>query len=145
MIAFDTCILVRFLADDDQVQANLAEALMRDNTVFLPRTVLLETEWVLRSRYHKKREELLNFFRLLLEIENVVLEDAAQFEEAITWYSIGADFADAMHLSACKETILHTFDRDFCKQASKLKMTPNIRIVKFKPDAEIFEPSEPRT
>ena len=51
MIAFDTCILVRFLADDDQVQADLAEALMRDNTVFLPRTVLLETEWVLRSRY----------------------------------------------------------------------------------------------
>jgi predicted nucleic-acid-binding protein len=74
---------------------------MRDNTVFLPRTVLLETEWVLRFRYHKKREELLDFFRLLLEIENVVLEDAAQFEKAITWYAMGADFADAMHLAAC--------------------------------------------
>ncbi len=132
MIAFDTCMLVRFLADDDQAQADLAEALMRDNTVFLPRTVLLETEWVLRSRYHKKREELLSFFKLLLKIENVVLEDAVQFEETITWYGMGADFADAMHLAACEQVVLYTFDRDFCKQARKLKMTPNIQIVQAK-------------
>ena len=46
MIAFDTCLLVRFLADDDQAQADLAESLLADNTVFIPRTVLLETEWV---------------------------------------------------------------------------------------------------
>ena len=47
MIAFDTCILVRFLAEDDQEQADLAESLIRNNTVFLPHTVLLETEWVI--------------------------------------------------------------------------------------------------
>ena len=34
MIAFDTCMLVRFLADDDKAQADLAETLMRDNAVF---------------------------------------------------------------------------------------------------------------
>lgn len=132
MIAFDTCILVRFLSDDDQAQADLAVALMRDNTVFLPRTVLLETEWVLRSRYRKKRDELLNFFRLLLEIENVMLEDTVQFEKAITWYSLGADFADAMHLAACEQAVLHTFDRDFCKQARKMEMTPKMIIVQNK-------------
>ncbi len=132
MTAFDTCILVRFLADDDQAQTNLAEALMHDNTVFLPHTVLLETEWVLRSRYHKKREKSLEFSRLLLEIENVVLEDAIQFETALTWYAMGADFADAMHLSACKQAILHTFDHDFCKQARKLEMTPDMQVVQAK-------------
>ena len=50
MIAFDTCILVRFLADDDEAQADLAESLMRENTIFLPRSVLLETEWVRHRR-----------------------------------------------------------------------------------------------
>lgn len=50
MIAFDTCVLVRFLADDDPAQADMAESRRRDNVVFLPRTVLLETEWVLRSQ-----------------------------------------------------------------------------------------------
>ena len=129
MIAFDTCILVRFLADDDPAQADLAEALMRENTVFLPRTVLLETEWVLRSRYHKKRDELLGFFRRLLDVENVVLEDSAQFEKAITWYAMGADFADATHLAACEQAVLHTFDRDFCKQARESGATPELRVV----------------
>ena len=130
MIAFDTCILVRFLADDDQAQADLAEALMRENTVFLPRTVLLETEWVLRSRYKKKSDELLDFFRLLIEIENVILEDADQFEKALVWYAMGADFADAMHLASCEQATLHTFDRNFCKQAHELGITPEMKIIK---------------
>jgi len=132
MIAFDTCILVRFLADDDQKQADLAESLMRDNTVFLPRTVLLEAEWVLRSRYSKERKQLVDFFRLLLELENVMLEDVEQFKKTITWYSMGADFADAMHLASCEQATLYTFDQNFCKQAHKLKMTPNIQIVQTK-------------
>ena len=59
MIAFDTCLLVRFVTDDNQAQADLAESLMRNNTVFIPRTVLLESEWVLRSRYKKPREAIL--------------------------------------------------------------------------------------
>lgn len=128
MIAFDTCILVRFLSNDDQAQAELAETLMRDNTIFLSRTVLLETEWVLRSRYHQKRKDLLSFFRLLLEIDNIVLEDGAEFEQVVTWYGMGADFADAMHLSVCEEMVLHTFDRGFCKQAHQMEMTPAIQI-----------------
>ena len=130
MIAFDTCVLVRFLADDNQAQADRAEALMRDNTVFLPSTVLLETEWVLHSRYHKTRGELLDFFRLLRELENVTLEDTVRFEEAITWYRMGADFANAMHLAACDQAVLHTFDRDFCRQARESGMSPAIQVVR---------------
>lgn len=129
MIAFDTCILVRFLADDDPAQSDLAESLMAEHTVFLPLTVLLETEWVLRSRYRKTREELLAFFQLLPEIENVVLEDAERFAKAIQWYAAGADFADAMHLAACKQAVLHTFDRNFCKKARKSGTTPEVRIM----------------
>ena len=111
------------------MQADLAEALVRDNEIFLPRTVLLETEWVLRSRYKKKRDELLKFFKMLLEIENVVLEDSAQFEKAVAWYELGADFADAMHLAACNQAVLHTFDRDFCKKAREIGATPEMKIV----------------
>ena len=129
MIAFDTCVLVRFLVADDLAQADAAEALMRDNTVYLPRTVLLETEWVLRSRYQKRRNELLEFFRLLLTLENVVLEDNAQVESALQWYSMGADFADAMHLAACGQNVMHTFDREFCRQARESGLVPDMKII----------------
>jgi predicted nucleic-acid-binding protein len=129
MIAFDTCILVRFLAADDPAQADAAEALMRTNTVFLPDTVLLETEWVLRSRYQKARSELLEFFSLLLALENVVLEDTAQFEKTLEWYSLGADFADAMHLAACGQAVMHTFDHGFCKHARESGLVPAMKVV----------------
>jgi len=35
MIAFDTSLLVRFLADDNKAQADLAEQLMQSHTVFI--------------------------------------------------------------------------------------------------------------
>jgi predicted nucleic-acid-binding protein len=129
VIAFDTCLLVRFLAEDDPEQADIAENLMREHTIFLPNTVLLETEWVLRSRYKKERNELVNFFKMLPEIENVVLEEPVQYEKAVTWYALGADFADAMHLAACEQATLYTFDRNFCKKARELMITPDFLIV----------------
>jgi hypothetical protein len=76
MIAFDTNLLVRALVMDNPGQAAIARRLMTEDTVFLSRTVLLETEWVLRSRYNKSRSELLAFFRALLETENTVIETA---------------------------------------------------------------------
>ncbi len=43
---------------------------------------------------------------------------------------MGADFADAMHLAACQDTVLHTFDRNFCKTANKAGITPKVCILK---------------
>ncbi len=65
MIAFDTNLLVRIAVNDDLKQAELAEQLLDSNEVFVPRTVLLETEWVLRSVYKKSRTELLNISKML--------------------------------------------------------------------------------
>lgn len=62
-------------------------------------------------------------------IEKVVLEEPVQYEKAVTWYALGADFADAMHLSSCEQTVLYTFDRSFCKKARELKLTPDIMII----------------
>ena len=50
MIAVDTNILVRYLTNDDAEQAQLAIDLLNGSEhIWLPKTVLLETEWVLRS------------------------------------------------------------------------------------------------
>lgn len=51
MIALDTNLLVRTVVSDNPAQTAIVLDLIGSNTVFLPRTVLLETEWVLRSRY----------------------------------------------------------------------------------------------
>jgi len=128
MIAFDTNLLVRALVMDNPEQVAVARRLMAEDTVFLSRTVLLEAEWVLRSRYNKSRSELLAFFRALLETENTVVETAEAIGHAVEWYAQGADFADALHLAACGSCVMHTFDRNFCKAAREAGIAPAVQV-----------------
>ena len=90
MIAFETNLLVRFVADDNKQQADIAESLMRSEVVFLSRTVMLETEWVLRVHYRKSRIELAAFFGNLLDAENTLIEDIHHVNRALEWYRLGA-------------------------------------------------------
>jgi predicted nucleic-acid-binding protein len=129
MIAFDTNLLVRFVVADDPRQADIAESLMATNTVFLSRTVLLETEWVLRSRYKIQRQPLVGFFQELIAADNVVIEDGPLVEKAVEWYGLGADFADALHLAVAGTALMHTFDRGFCKAARGAGVAPSVRIL----------------
>jgi len=117
MIAFDTSLLVRAAANDSPAQVAVVRQLLALNTVFIPRTVLLETEWVLRASYRKTRAQISQFFMELLETENTVIENHEAVASALDWYLLGADFADALHLAICGSAILHTFDQKFCKAA----------------------------
>ncbi len=128
MIAFDTHMLVRAVVADHPEQVAVVRHLMAGNTVFISRTVLLEAEWVLRSRYKKTRAELLAFFTALLEAENAEVEAAPAVSHALDWYAQGADFADALHLAVCGTSVMHTFDRDFCLAARESGTAPEVRV-----------------
>ncbi|WP_133512845.1 type II toxin-antitoxin system VapC family toxin [Candidatus Thiosymbion oneisti] len=130
MIAFDTNLLVRLAVNDDECQADIAEQFINSGEVFISRTVLLETEWVLRSVYKKSRNDIASFFENTLVTENLVIENSTEIGQALEWYKLGADFADAMHLCICGESLLHTFDVEFCKAASKLGITPTFKVLK---------------
>ena len=128
MIAFDTNLLVRALVADHAEQVAVVRQLIARDTIFISRTVLLETEWVLRSIYRKNRNELHAFFTALLETDNTVIEDAEAISHALDWYAQGADFADALHLAACGSARMHTFDLDFCKAARDAGTAPEVRV-----------------
>ena len=129
MIAFDTNLLIRIAVNDDLKQAELAERLLDSSEVFVPRTVLLETEWVLRSVYKKPRTEIAQYFENALMTKNFVMENSIEVSYALEWYKLGADFADAMHLCICGESVLHTFDAEFCKAAYNLHKTPAFKVL----------------
>ena len=130
MIAFDTNLLVRLATNDMPQQAEIAEELLKSNEVFISRTVLLETEWVLRSRYKILAKQIAEFFLALLSQDSIIIENHQQIERAIEWYELGADFADAMHLTVCDQSPLYTFDRNFCKNARKIGKTPTVHVLK---------------
>ena len=49
MLAVDTNVVLRILLNDDTTQADIARRLVASHDIWVPLTVLLEAEWVLRS------------------------------------------------------------------------------------------------
>lgn len=100
MVAVDTNLIVRIVTNDDPKQASRAAALFTRDRVFIPKTVLLEAEWVLRYSYELSRSAVAHAFRLVIGLPNVTVEAPAQVADAIEWFERGLDFADALHLAS---------------------------------------------
>lgn len=102
MLALDTNVLVRFLVRDDQAQFEQAQKLIKresrdGDAVLISLPVMLETEWVLRSRYGLPRSGILAAFSGLLDSVELYFEDEHAIEEALfTWKNSSADFADCL-------------------------------------------------
>jgi predicted nucleic-acid-binding protein len=102
MIGLDTNVLVRFLVQDDRVlfaraQRLLAREARRGESVLVSLLVLLETEWVLRSRYGLAKSEIADALSALLDSVELRVEDEAAVEQALfTWRDSGADFAGCL-------------------------------------------------
>lgn len=116
--AIDTNVIVRFLTADDPAQAPIARDVIAAGAVFVPATVILETEWVLRAGYRFSVPEIAAALRNLGGLAQVEFEDAATVAQAIDWMETGMDFADALHLarsSHCSAFV--TFDRKLAQRA----------------------------
>lgn len=102
MLGIDTNVLVRFLLRDDEAQFQKAIKLIQwevtaGRGVLVSQLVLLETEWVLRSRYGFSKIQLLEVIASLLDTRDIQLEDEQSVEEAIyQWKEANADFADCL-------------------------------------------------
>lgn len=74
MLAVDTNLVVRLLANDDREQAARAAALFANELIFISKTVLLESEWVLRFSYDLPPHVILQALRNIIGLPNVRLE-----------------------------------------------------------------------
>lgn len=121
MIAVDTNVVVRLLTRDDEQQFQKAAALFARQSIFIPETVILETEWVLRFAYRFESAAICDAFTKLLGLANVKTDRPAVLAQAIDLSRQGLDFADALHLAASQEcSRLATFDTAFIKGAKGL-------------------------
>ena len=108
MTAIDTNIIVRFLTGDDQKQFTKAKQVFSQQKLFIPDTVLLESEWVLRFAYQFTPLEINNAFTSLLGLPNVMTDKPLQLIQTLEMHKDGFDFADALHL-AKSQTHTSTF------------------------------------
>jgi predicted nucleic-acid-binding protein len=102
MLGIDTNVLVRFLVRDHEAQFQRARRLIErevgaGQSVFVSLLVLLETEWVLRSRYQLAKPVIAATLSALLDATGIELEDEAAIEEALyLWKDSAAEFADCL-------------------------------------------------
>jgi len=129
MIALDTNVVVRFLIrDDNPAQSVRAAEAFQSDRVFIARTVILETAWVLAFTFGFARAEVVGALRLLGGLPNVEIEDASAVARALDWASAGLDLADALHLVATPPgAAFVTFDRALSRRSAAIGLAPNVR------------------
>lgn len=120
MPALDTNVLVRYVVRDDVAQLNEAERVISNyqgqpESLFVPLTVVLEFEWVLRSTYAISKAGTLDVLGRLLETRELRFQEESVIERSLYLFrESNADFADCVHIAsalAYEEQPLITFDR----------------------------------
>jgi predicted nucleic-acid-binding protein len=136
MIALDTNLLARFYVDDPndleaaQQRPIARRILSQSPQLFVPLSVVLELEWVLRAFYGFGAAEFRRVMTHLLGLPHVHIEQSALLLDALDWQSAGLDFADALHLRASQHCeAFYTFDaRRFARRAARLEIKPVVIV-----------------
>ncbi len=101
MNAVDTNVIARYVMQDDPVQTDIATAILA-GPCFVSDTVLLETAWLLSSRYRIGRADLAATLRDLVCLPALTVSDESSIAWAIDRFAAGADFADMMHILSAR-------------------------------------------
>ena len=126
MPALDTNVLVRYLVQDDSGQLAAAKRLIdrcvaEGRSLFVPVTVTLELEWVLRAGYGYAGDDVLQVLSNLFSAAELTFESERALEVALQLYrEASADFADCLHIALATEAgeqPLWTFDKGAAKVA----------------------------
>lgn len=136
MIGVDTNILARFYVDDPEdpeaeKQRPIARRVMLESPeLFVPLTVVLELEWVLRAFYGFAASDFIRVIQHLLGLPHVVVEESDRVIRALDLHGQGLDFADGLHWVACQHCreFLSFDDRRFARRAKRFAITPAIRV-----------------
>ena len=136
MIAVDTNLVARFYVDDPSDpeaarQRPIARKVFESSAaIFVPLTVVLELEWVLRAFYGFAATDFARVIQHLAGLPHVTIEARAIVLAALDHHVRSLDFADALHLrasSSCEELL--TFDdRRFARRARRLRLAPAVRV-----------------
>jgi len=124
MPALDTNVLVRYLVQDDAIPSAAARRLIRkcvvdERTLYVPVTVTLELEWVLRTSFELAKDDVMEVLSSLFSAAELSFESEHALEVALQSYRNGtADFADCLHIALAAqagESPLWTFDKRAAK------------------------------
>jgi len=127
LIGLDTNVIVRYLTQDDRVQAAKAtyiveHVLTEDNAGFVSVVAMVETVWVLERAYGFGGKAIASAIEALLAIDVLVIQSEQEiFAAMIALKANRGSFADALigalgAAAGCAKTL--TFDRKASRMAA---------------------------
>jgi predicted nucleic-acid-binding protein len=137
MIGLDTNVLARYFVEEAEADAATQrqreaarELIESGQDLFLPKTVALELEWVLRGYYGFGVEQVLQVLDQLLHYACLDVEDRPALEQAVAGLRAGLDFADALHHASCRncDSIASFDDRGFARRIRQLNLPPRVLV-----------------
>jgi predicted nucleic-acid-binding protein len=124
MIAVDTNVVVQLLTGGHVKRGTAARSLFASEPIWIAKTVLLETGWVLRSLYGFGESDISDALTKSLGLKNVRVEDESSVAAALALTAHGIDLANAMHLSSRPpEASFVSFDKPFVQRAKRAGVT----------------------
>jgi len=137
LTALDTNVLARYYVQADGAdpatvqQCERARALIESGKpLYVPTTVALELEWVLRGFYKLSPDTVAAVFGHLLAMPQVQLQDRQALQSACNAMTQGFDFADALHHASSRQCdALATFDdKGFAQRAAAKGWVPKVLV-----------------
>jgi predicted nucleic-acid-binding protein len=137
LTALDTNLLARYYVQAEEADAATAQQCERARTLiesgkplFVPTTVALELEWVLRGFYKLSPETVSAVFNHLLAMPQVQLQDRQALQSACDALDQGFDFADALHHASSRHCdAMATFDdKRFAQRAAAKGWVPKVLV-----------------
>lgn len=138
MIALDTNVLARFYCDDPEDpeaerQRPIARRIVLESPgVFVPLTVVLELEWVMRGFYELGPASFCAAVEHLLGMAHVTVERWEAVKDAVDLHRRGLDFADALHWACSRsgERLVSFDNRRLVRRARRLGLAPAIVLAR---------------
>lgn len=124
MIGLDTNVLIRYIVQDDEQQAQLATDLIEnqctvENPAFINEITLCEVVWVLKRAYRYDKIIILTILKQLLNINDVYISLHPEAWAAYYDYEKGnADFSDYFIAQINKKfgcLFTYSFDKKACE------------------------------
>lgn len=138
MIGLDTNVLARYYIDDHtdaeaERQRPLAQRLIDSGQpLAVCKTVILELEWLMRNTYHLERAAILATLHHMVRLAHLTIEDRPAVTKAVTNYTLGISFADALHHASYSHCggMASFDDRKFARRIAALGLQPPVAVLR---------------
>lgn len=126
MIGVDTNVFVRLFVNDNDRMSEAARQMLAQGSLFVPKTVVLESVWVLETKFGVTRPDIHRLFGLAVGMPQFEFEDGDAVVDALAAAAEGMEIEDALHLFSCRDAgAFATFDKDLRRRAKATATAPS--------------------